>query len=62
MTWTIEARWSPYDGDVNLPVFLTAKNLKPFISNDLEVTSSQAARCEILTLRDALVANSATSD
>lgn len=30
-----------YDGDVNLPAFLTAKNLKPFISNDLEVTSSQ---------------------
>jgi len=30
-----------YDGDVNMPAFLTAKNLKPFISNDLEVTSSQ---------------------
>lgn len=30
-----------YDGDVNLPVFLTAKNLKPFIGNDLYVTSSQ---------------------
>lgn len=30
-----------YDSDVNLPAFLTAKNLKPFISNDLEVTSSQ---------------------
>lgn len=30
-----------YDGDVNLPAFLTAKNLKPFISNGLEVTSSQ---------------------
>lgn len=30
-----------YDGDVNLPAFLTAKNLKPFISKDLEVTSSQ---------------------
>jgi len=29
-----------YDGDVNLPVFLTAKNLKPFIDNDLYVTSS----------------------
>lgn len=30
-----------YNGDVNLPAFLTAKNLKPFISKDLEVTSSQ---------------------
>lgn len=30
-----------YDGDVNMPAFLTAKNLKPFISNDLHVTSSQ---------------------
>jgi hypothetical protein len=30
-----------YDGDVNLPAFLTAKNLKPFISNDLSVSSSQ---------------------
>lgn len=30
-----------YKGDVNLPVFLTAQNLKPFISNVLEVTSSQ---------------------
>lgn len=30
-----------YDGDVNLPAFLTAKNLKPFISQDLLVTSSQ---------------------
>jgi hypothetical protein len=30
-----------YDGDVNLPAFLTAKNLKPFITKDLEVTSSQ---------------------
>lgn len=30
-----------YDGDVNMPAFLTAKNLKPFISKDLEVTSSQ---------------------
>lgn len=30
-----------YDGDVNLPAFLTAKNLKPFISKDLEVASSQ---------------------
>lgn len=32
---------SYYDGDVNMPAFLTAKNLKPFISKDLEVTSSQ---------------------
>ncbi len=30
-----------YDGDVNLPAFITAKNLKPYISKDLEVTSSQ---------------------
>lgn len=30
-----------YDGDVNMPAFLTAKNLKPFISSELEVTSSQ---------------------
>lgn len=30
-----------YDGDVNLPAFLTAKNLKGFIPKDLEVTSSQ---------------------
>ncbi|HXM82090.1 MAG TPA: P63C domain-containing protein [Burkholderiales bacterium] len=30
-----------YDADVNLPAFLTAKNLKPFVSKDLEVTSSQ---------------------
>lgn len=29
-----------YDGDVNLPAFLTAKNLKPFIDSDLTVTSS----------------------
>jgi hypothetical protein len=28
-------------GDVNLPAFLNAKNLKPFISNELLVTSSQ---------------------
>src|SRR5262249_43552801 len=35
------------DGDVNLPAFLTAKNLKPFIHRDLEVTSSQI---EFLTL------------
>ena len=32
---------SYYDGDVNLPAFLTAKNLKPFIPNELHVTSSQ---------------------
>jgi hypothetical protein len=30
-----------YDGDVNMPAFLTAKNLKPFIPDDLRVTSSQ---------------------
>ena len=30
-----------YDGDVNLPAFLTAKNLLPFITNDLKKTSSQ---------------------
>ena len=30
-----------YDSDVNLPAFLTAKNLKPFIPSDLYVTSSQ---------------------
>lgn len=30
-----------YDGDVNMPAFLTAKNLKPFIPNDLAVSSSQ---------------------
>ncbi len=30
-----------YKGDVNLPAFLTAQNLKPFISKQLEVTSSQ---------------------
>lgn len=30
-----------YNGDVNLPAFLTAQNLKPFISEDLYVTSSQ---------------------
>jgi hypothetical protein len=29
-----------YDGDVNLPVFLSAKNLKPYIPNDLVVTSN----------------------
>jgi len=30
-----------YDADVNLPAFLTAKNIKDFIPNDLYVTSSQ---------------------
>ena len=30
-----------YTGDVNLPAFLTAQNLKPFIPDDLKVTSSQ---------------------
>lgn len=30
-----------YSGDVNLPAFLTAQNLKPFIPNELYVTSSQ---------------------
>ena len=30
-----------YDADVNMPAFLTAKNLKPFIPNELLVTSSQ---------------------
>ena len=30
-----------YDADVNLPAFLTAKNLKPFIPEELTVTSSQ---------------------
>lgn len=30
-----------YAGDVNLPAFLTAQNLKPFIPNELYVTSSQ---------------------
>jgi len=28
------------DSDVNMPVFLTAKNLKSFISKELVVTSS----------------------
>lgn len=32
---------SYYDGDVNLPAFITAKNLKPYIPNELYVTSSQ---------------------
>lgn len=30
-----------YDGDVNLPAFITAKNLKSYIPPDLRVTSSQ---------------------
>ncbi len=30
-----------YSGDVNLPAFLTANNLKPFVPKELEVTSSQ---------------------
>ncbi len=30
-----------YTGDVNLPAFLTAQNLKPFIPSELYVTSSQ---------------------
>ncbi|MBP7758974.1 MAG: P63C domain-containing protein [Alphaproteobacteria bacterium] len=30
-----------YKGDVNLPAFITAQNLKPFVSSVLEVTSSQ---------------------
>lgn len=30
-----------FDADINLPAFLQAKNLKPFISKDLEVTSSR---------------------
>lgn len=35
-----------FDADVNLPAFLQAKNLKPFISDDLALTSS---RIEFLT-------------
>lgn len=30
-----------YDSDVNMPAFLAAKNLKPFIQEDLHVSSSQ---------------------
>lgn len=30
-----------YDADENLPAFLTAKNLRPYISSDLHVASSQ---------------------
>jgi hypothetical protein len=40
-----------YDSDVNLPAFLTAKNLKPFITEDLTKTSSQI---EYRTLRGAI--------
>jgi hypothetical protein len=32
---------SYYEGDVNLPAFITAKNLKPYIPKELYVTSSQ---------------------
>lgn len=32
---------SYYEGDVNLPAFITAKNLKPYIPQELYVTSSQ---------------------
>lgn len=39
-----------YKGDVNLPAFLTAQNLKPFVSSALEVTSSQI---EFLTTKGA---------
>lgn len=40
-----------YVGDVNLPAFLTAQNLKPFIPNELYVTSSQIEfRCLISTI------------
>jgi hypothetical protein len=39
---------SYYDADVNMPAFLTAKNLKPFVPSDLGVTSSQI---EFRTLR-----------
>ncbi len=41
-----------YDADVNLPAFLTAKNLKAFIPQELTVTSSQI---EFLALRAGLV-------
>lgn len=40
-----------YEGDVNLPAFITAKNLKPFIPADLYVTSSQV---EFRTLKGAI--------
>lgn len=35
------------DGDANLPAFLTAKNLKPFITEDLKVSSSQVEFCTL---------------
>jgi hypothetical protein len=40
-----------YDADVNMPAFLTAKNLKPYISEELQVTSSQV---QFITLRRAM--------
>lgn len=40
-----------FDADVNLPAFLQAKNLKAFISKDLELTSSQI---EFVTLTGAV--------
>lgn len=40
-----------FDADVNLPAFLQAKNLKPFINKDLELTSS---RIEFITLNSAV--------
>jgi hypothetical protein len=39
-----------FDADVNLPAFLQAKNLKPYITNELEVTSS---RIEFVTVAGA---------
>ncbi len=39
-----------YDANVNMPAFLTAKNLAPFISKELETTSSQI---EFRTVRGA---------
>jgi hypothetical protein len=36
-----------YDADVNMPAFLTAKNLKPFIPKELLVTSSQIEFCTL---------------
>lgn len=40
-----------FDADVNLPAFLQAKNLKPFIDNNLRLTSSQI---EFVTLTGAV--------
>lgn len=40
-----------FDADVNLPAFLQAKNLKPFISNDLRLTSSLI---EFVTLKGSI--------